>query len=201
MRLWVAFLVSTTVACGGKAIDSTGAGTTPMPLWIQNTEKTIVFEPTLVSAARYPNVCGVMNPPFMDGDLYSIDIVDQRGATPYAALTFSFPSPAPAVGTPLMLTVGPFMPPSTGIGQPGGATYATQNAQSGMIYFSYSQGAHPTEIDPGAFDAVTITILAMPTADGQPLTVRIQMHFVDGNSLDETFSNALASTYGGCPAG
>ena len=47
----------------------------------------------------------------------------------------------------------------------------------------------------------TITILAMPTANGQPLTVRIQMHFVDGKSLDETFSNALASSWGGCPAG
>jgi hypothetical protein len=261
MRLWVALVVSTTVACGGKSTDSTGAvepgdptpapthtpdnptatpltpappptattappiGTTrpstpadagvlvppdddasSPPLWTPNTEETIVFEPTLVDATRFPTVCGIMNPPFMNGDLYSLDIVDQRGATPYAALTLSFSSPAPAVGTPLMLTVQPFTPQADGIGQLDGSTmwYAAQNAQGSQgsgINFQYSQGAHPSEIDTGAFDAVTITILAMPTANGQPLTVRIQMHFVDGKSLDETFSNALASSWGGCPAG
>jgi hypothetical protein len=247
MRLWVALLVSTTVACGGKAINPTttvepenptpaptntpapdnptasptptpaptivmtlpssppdagGPVVTPVPLWIENTAGTIVFEPTLVDATRYSEICGVMNPSFMNGDLYSLDIVDQRGATPYAALSVSFSSPAP-VGTPQMLTVQPFTSEGTGIGEPDGGTmwYAGQNAQGSGFNFQFSQGAHLTEVDPGAFDSVTVTILAMPTADGQPLTVRIQMHFVDGNTVDETFSNSLVSSYIGCSAG
>jgi hypothetical protein len=196
MRLLVALLASATFACGGKTDDSSGA------LWT-SLGGTIAFQPTFVSAARYSNICGVMNPPFVNGDLYSLDIVDQTGATPYNALTLSFSSPAPATGTPLMLTTQPFSPQGTGIIQPTGPMiwYAAQNAQGSGISFQYSQGANPSEIDTGAFDAVTITLLAMPTDNGQPLTVHIQMNFVDGKTLDETFSSPLVTSYGGCGAG
>ena len=68
-------------------------------------------------------------------------------------------------------------------------------------YRIFVQVKRAGRIDTGAFDVVTITILAMPTADGQPLTVRIQMHFVDGKTLDETLSRPLLTSYGGCGAG
>jgi hypothetical protein len=90
---------------------------------------------------------------------------------------------------PLALDVNPLMPPSA------------QYAQRGGVTFQYTQGANPGEIDTGAFNAVTITLLAMPTADGQPLTVRIQLHFVDGRTLDETFSTPLVTLESGCGAG
>jgi hypothetical protein len=41
----------------------------------------------------------------------------------------------------------------------------------------------------------------MPSADGQPLTMRIRIHFVDGKVLDYTFAPALTSSWGGCGAG
>jgi hypothetical protein len=213
MKLWVTFLVGATLGCGGKNNDPSGAVDTgdpspapthtPAPLWAQNPGGTIRFEPTFVSAARYSNVCGVMNPPFMNGDLYSLDIVDQTGPSPFSGFALSFNSPAPATGTPLMLTVQPLLPHAIASHQPNGTptSAAGQNAQGSGISFQFSQGANPSEIDTAAFDAVTITLLAMPTENGQPLTVRIQMHFVDGKTLDETFSNALGTRYSGCPAG
>jgi hypothetical protein len=181
----------------GGPVPANDAGLVP-PLWSPNPGGTIKFEPTLVDVTRYSNVCGVMNPPFMNGDLYSLDIVDQTGPTPYNALSLSFSSPAPDTGVPLMLTVQPFTPQAGGNGS---TWYAAQNAEGSGISFQYSQGANPSEIDTGAFDAVTVAILAMPADNGQPLTVRIQMHFVDGKTLDETFSNALSTAYSGCPAG
>jgi hypothetical protein len=202
MRLWIALLVST-IACGGKTSDPRGApgepgDPTPVPThmlplnprpWTQNPGGTIVFEPTLVQVTRYPNVCGVMNPPFENGDSYWLEIADQTGQTPYAELDLNFISPAPAIGTPLVLGVNPFMPP------------AAQDAQAGGVTFQYSPGTNAGEIDAGAFDAATVTFLAMPTVDGQPLTVRIQVRFVDGRTLDETFSSAPAPAYSGCTAG
>jgi len=35
-------------------------------------------------------------------------------------------------------------------------------------------------------------------ADGAPLGARLQLHFVDGRSLDETFSGSLFTEWGGC---
>jgi hypothetical protein len=196
MRFWIALLASASFACSGKTDDSSSR------LWT-HLGGTITFEPTLVSAGRSSSVCGVMNPPFMNGDLYTLDIVDQTGPAPYNGLSLSFNSPAPTTGTPLMLALQP-LPQGTGIGQPNGTTMgyaAPQSAHGSGLSFQYSQGANPSGIDTGAFDAVTITILAMPTDNGQPLTVRVQMHFVDGKTLDETFSNLLATNYIGCPAG
>lgn len=210
MKLWVAVLASATLACGGKTDDSSGPvtpppppkGTTPSdagpvstrddgsvaPPWTLNPGGTITFEPTLVSATRSPNTCG-FDLPFSNGDLYSLDIGDR------SVLTVSFGTPALPIGTPLMLSVQPFSQGTLTM------PYTPQGAQGSGITFQYSQGDNAGEIDTGSFDAVTITILAMPTADGQPLTVRIQMHFVDGRSLDETFSSPLVSSYRSCVSG
>jgi hypothetical protein len=65
--------------------------------------------------------------------------------------------------------------------------------------FDYWQGDHPAEIDTGAFDKVTLTLVAFPSADGDPLTVRVQVHFVDGRELDGTYSAPLKTEPGDCP--
>ncbi len=176
--------------------------TTPAPPPTYNSGGTIAFNPTAIDVNRFPTVCGVMNPPFMSGDLYSMDIIGSMAQAPYDALDLSFPSPA-TVGVPIALTVQPFSAMSSGIGEPdGGMTwYAGQTAQLGGINFNYSQGSGPTHIDPNAFDSVAITIVAMPAKDGDPLTIRIHIHFIDNQILDETFSGPLFSSWGGCGAG
>jgi hypothetical protein len=46
-----------------------------------------------------------------------------------------------------------------------------------------------------------VTILAIPTRDGDPLTVRYVIQFDDGKTLDETFSAPVTSTVTGCISG
>jgi hypothetical protein len=156
---------------------------------------TIAFTPTHVDVARSPAVCGIMNAPFMDGDRYSMDIVGSMAQAPFE-LTIRFPSPV-MVGTPLTPAVQPFSTTAAESSQ----WYAVQTAQGSDINFSYSQGSEATAIDTGAFDSVTITILAMPTKDGNPLTIRLRIHFVDGRVLDATYSGPLVSAGSGCHAG
>ncbi len=172
------------------------------PPSVPNEGDTIAFAPTKVDVERFPAGCGVPNPPFMNGDLFSMDIIGNMAAAPYDALEISFPTPA-TVSVPVMPAVQPFTQDGTGIGLADGGTqwHAAQNAQGSGINFNYAQGSDPSEIDTGAFDAVTITILAMPTKDGDPLTIRLQIHFVDGRVLDETFSGPLFSSWSGCPEG
>jgi hypothetical protein len=80
----------------------------------------------------------------------------------------------------------------------GTRTYASQealgssaDASSGQLLFVYGQRDDPSEIDAGAFDSVTLTYAAIPSADREPLTVREQVHFVDGKVLDKTYSAPL----------
>jgi hypothetical protein len=97
----------------------------------------------------------------------------------------------------------PFTSQGTGIGVGTGPTmwFPSQGAQGAGVNFTYMEGTNPGEIDTGAFDSVVLTVLAMPTATAQPLTIRLQIHFVDGKTLDETFSGPLFSSWSGCGAG
>jgi hypothetical protein len=158
--------------------------------------------PTRIIAERFTSICGVMDPPFMNGDLYSLYITGNMAQSPYPGFTVDFSSPA-VIGIPIMPTVQPFSAQTSGIGQPDGGImwYAGQTANGGGIDFRYSLGSDPSEIDTGAFDSVTVTILAMPSKDGDPLTIRILIHFVDGKVLDETFSSPLETAWSGCPRG
>jgi hypothetical protein len=165
-------------------------------------DDTIGFTPSGVIATRYPGECGVANPPFQSGDLYSLDVIGSKNGSPYDSLTVSVTSPV-LTGRALALTVVPYQPDGgcALAEDPGISCYGGQSAASGTTTFSYGQGWDPSAIDTGAFDSATITIAAMPTQDGQPLTVRIQLHFVDGRVLDETFSAPLSTEFSGCPLG
>jgi|HubBroStandDraft_5_1064220.scaffolds.fasta_scaffold100953_2 hypothetical protein len=188
-----ALLCASLFGCGGQ-VTSPGE---PREVTL-NAGGTIAFTPASVVVARYPAVCGVMNPPFTDGDRYSMDIIGSEVQAPYDELFIRFPSPV-MVGTPLTLAVQAFS--TMGTESAGGSWYAAQTAEESDITFSYVQGSDPTEIDTGAFDSVTITILAMPMKDGDPLTIQLRIHFVDGLVLDETYSGPLASEWSGCSAG
>ena len=180
---------------------ATDAAPSVAPPSVPNPGSTIAFTPTAVDAGRFPVTCGVMNPPFKAGDLFSLDVIGSMTAAPYDALSITFTSPA-VVGQPIPLAVQPFLAMGSGIGQPNGSTtwYPAQRAQGGGVTFSYTQGSDPSEIDTGAFDSATVTIVAMPTQDGAPLGARLQLHFVDGRTLDERFSGSLFTEWGGCGA-
>jgi hypothetical protein len=188
-----ALLAAALLCCGGQVDDAAA------PLSSANPGSTIAFQPTRVSASRYPQECGPTEPPWMPGDLFDVDVIGAMAAVPYTGLTLSFTSPSPApVGVPLPLSAQPFAAEGTEVS---GTWYPGQTAQGEGVDFAYSQGTDATEIDAGPFDSVTFTLVAMPSKDGDPLTVRLRMHFADGQILDETFSAPVVTDWGGCPAG
>ncbi|HEY5146521.1 MAG TPA: hypothetical protein VII82_07125 [Polyangiaceae bacterium] len=44
-------------------------------------------------------------------------------------------------------------------------------------------------------------MVALPRMDGDPLTIRVHVHFADGKVLDETFSVPLRTLPSYCPEG
>jgi hypothetical protein len=210
IKLVYAFLTATVAACGGKLGESAstrgdGASTLPPPV-VANPDGTVTFVPSLVDATRIPLVCGVQNPPFSTGDQFFLDVTGNAAKPPSNDLVVVFTSPLNGtVGAPIMLAVLPYSPQGTKIYTPDGGfgLYGDQSSNSGVLYpsFTYTQGTDPSEIDTGAFDAVTLTVVAIPLMDGDPLTIRVQVHFVDGKLLDETFSGALTTLPNNCPEG
>ncbi len=149
---------------------SDGASTLPPPV-VLNHDGTIMFVPSLVDATRNPVVCGVQDPPFTSGDQFFLEVTGNAAKPPSNELVVSFNSPVNVtVGAPIMLTVLPYSPQGTKITTPDGGfgLYADQSSESGLpaglqpLYFTYTQGTDPNEIDMGAFDAVTLTLVAMP---------------------------------------
>jgi hypothetical protein len=166
---------------------------------VVNPGNTVTVSSPEVSATRFPSTCGVTDPPFTSTDDFSLEILlGPRTETPYNELSVEYEAGV-VVGKPIALTVAPFQAHGSEVGD--GPWYAAQNAQSGQVSFGYQQGADPSNFDQVAFDSVTLTFEAIPTEDGAPLTVRLQVHFTDGKVLDETFSADLTTDAGGCPAG
>jgi hypothetical protein len=205
--LGAALLCSWVAACGGTggmgAVTSDSGGTGAGGSSPGGSGTPIDFVPSAVHANRFPRVCGVANPPFMNGDLFSLDVVGAMNVAPDNALCLSFVSPAPPVGRPIALSVMAFTAQGIGIETPpSGPTtwYPLQKAAGGGVNFIYMQGNSPSEIDAGAFDSVIFTLVQSPSKDGDPFAVRLQIHFVDGKQLDDTFSSPLTTILGLCPA-
>jgi hypothetical protein len=49
-----------------------------------------------------------------------------------------------------------------------------------------------------AFTKATITVVAFPQKDGDPLSVRVQLEFSDAKQLDETFTAVVGAAFSGC---
>ncbi len=135
-----------------------------------------------IIAERTPETggCGMVDPPRMAGDVYSLEVTGDTTA-PFDTLWIRF-SDSPPVGQPLALTVEPFNSPDS------------SQIADGLVDFRCDRGNAP-------FDSVEVTIVEMPAKDGDPLTIRVQVHFVDGRVLDETFSAALVTTVESCGPG
>ena len=199
-----AALVCTCLAsCGGAAGVDSGSGA-PIDTVDWDSGTAIDFVPSAVYGTRIAALCGVANPPFMNGDLFSLDIVGTATTEgPENSLNLTFNSPAPPIGAPMTLSVLPFVPQAISVTVPasGPTTYYSFQRATGSdrLNFVYTQGTNPSEIDTGAFDALILTLVQLPTKDGDPFAARLQIHFVDGRELDDTYSSALTTIEGGCP--
>ncbi len=190
---------------GGSGSGSTGATSsgsaslTGAQSAVVNSGSTVFLSPSQIYVQRSPATCGVVNPPFTDGDLFSLDAVGTSTTTaPWTGIAFDC-SRSVAMNLPIALVLGAYQsfPPSGRLEQ-----YAEQRASSptdSAIQFDFTWGSELSEVDASPLGAATVTVLAFPEQDGDPLTVRFQLHFQDVQSLDETFSGPLVSSYGGCP--
>jgi hypothetical protein len=171
---------------------------------VVNQGSDLSLTPSSIQVLRYPAMCGVSNPPFTDQDLFSIDVLGpQTPPPPWSALSLSFYRKV-AVGRPLALSLTPFAnPPST----PGDPTEVTQSgtapADANLEQFVFFWGSKANTVDSNPIDSATVTVLAFPEKNEDPLTVRVQLRFTDGKTLDESFSGPLydPNSANSCPAG
>jgi hypothetical protein len=84
----------------------------------------------------------------------------------------------------------------------------TEDAYSGgadgdaVLAFSLARGLTPSLPDASAYDQATMTVLSIPKKEGDVLQVRVQLHFTDGATLDQTFTSPeLAETDTACSGG
>jgi hypothetical protein len=154
----------------------------------------IAFHPSNVSAELLTvEPCGT--PDFFYQHVMHVDgIYSPTQKTVPNNFTITMKDPGPAAGVAEMLTVSPVSQAATC----GDKTGQNARAPDGTVDFSYDQCGDPNEIDPGAFDAVTITVVAMPANDGDQMSIDLQIHFVDGKILADTFSAPLVLQTGMC---
>jgi hypothetical protein len=155
----------------------------------QNARASIAFHPRWVEVTRIRPFCEELAP-LAKADCFQVTIGDSADALRDGFLSIEFDRSVP-LGDPVHLVV--LRPSSALLGPPGEGppSRPIQRASRGSIDFALLRGSDPA--DPGEFDAVTLTFLAMPAHDGDTLTLRVQVHFDDGRTLDATFSGPLLS--------
>jgi hypothetical protein len=136
--------------------------------------------------------------PYSSQDTFYINVTGDARYTPPELLSFQIPAAAP-VGQEVPLSVEPFL--ARGhiyIASDGSdVAYAEQTSHGDNMDFTYNQGADPKEIDTGAYDSVGVTVLSMPARDGDPMRIRVRVHFVDGHDFDEDFEGPAITSV--CP--
>ncbi len=141
----------------------------------------IELHPSSVEAIRTPETCGAASPPFTDNDSFLLEVTGETNVPPpYNTLTLVVTRTVPLNQAFPLDVLAP------------GATQ-TAALDDPSITFTYSMGSTPAEIDESQPDAVVVTVTAMPTADGEPLSATLQLFFEDGSELDQSFTALLES--------
>jgi hypothetical protein len=184
------------IGCGGSTASTSAAP------YVVNPGADVSLIPSSVDVQRFAYICGVMNPPYTDQDIFSLDIAGKDTPTPPLGAIFLDCSRNVKVGEPIVLTVGAYqMNPPSGPGEAPSAQQSATLPSDSSLSVGFEWGSNPDEVDRHPLDAATVTVLAFPAKDGDPLTVRFQFHFTDNRKLDETFSGPLYTGFSGCPAG
>jgi hypothetical protein len=197
------FAVPLLAACGGSGGASIGPGHgTPIGDGgaVVDNGGTVEFAVAKAYLTR-GEWCGTP-PPFTAGDEYQL-VLDGPGAQdPVPTVQIVVIASAP-VGVPQALTVLPWKPAAPP--GPGDNDVNTEEAylqdshHDGVLAFSLGRAMTPDLPDPSAYDQATMTVLAIPKQEGDTLQVRVQLHFTDGATLDQTFvSPVLAETETAC---
>ena len=196
-------LTSLLVACGGSTTTTTPPNPEPAPGPVTPNGGDLQFTPSKIDVHRYAATCGTSNPPIQPTDSLSMDIVgDTTKGAPYPMMAVHLRSLGAAVGTPIALALSPWKPLT-------GPVVQQEDAGSGVpltiidtndelaqtadndVQFRFERGIDQTTLDANAYDAATLTIEALPQNDGDPFTVRIQLHFTDGHTFDATYSGPV----------
>jgi hypothetical protein len=179
---------------------------------VNNAGATVHFDASEVTAYRSPSACRLQNPPRSPDDLYSLDVVDKhKPPTPWPMMAMLL-HPSAVVGEAYDLVIEPWQPLNGPVttttdedaGPPINVINTNEeNAQTSddVVRFSFERGSDQTTVDRNAFTKATITVLAFPAKDGEPLTVRVQLSFSDNQILDQTFSAPLVTESGSCGEG
>jgi len=150
---------------------------------------TVELTPSSVEATRTPASCGVTEPAFSSKDVLTLEVVGETDvAPPFATLTLQLAAGV-TTGTAIPLTVD----------SNGTAGAETASSAYGTVSFSLTVGDDTTELDSSGLESVVVTVTALPTADGDPLTAEVQVSFVDGRELDQTYTGTLRTAVVLCP--
>jgi hypothetical protein len=189
------FLALAIVGCGGAVSGSSNnpsANNAPSPV-VDNNGGTVRFDATEVTAQRTPPACSGQTPAPSPNDGYRLSIVDKdTPATPWPSMEVGL-RPSVVVGQAYDLAIDPSQPL-----HPNDLNAHTPDFTVGL---SFARGSNQATLDPNAFTKATITIVAFPAKDGEPLTVRVQLSFSDTQTLDQTFSAPLVTQVNGVCGG
>jgi hypothetical protein len=170
--------VETSLANGGAIADNGG---------------TVHFTVKDELLLRYPTAGfeGCNSNPYTPSDSYQLIAYGPADLAPRPEIEFNVPANV-VLGTtnavqPIPWKLAPVPRPQD--------NYTNQEVasnQKASLGVSLGRGADPEAPDHNAFDQASVTVLTVPTAPGELLTVRLQLHFVDGQTLDQTFRSPPA---------
>lgn len=208
-RILVLLAIPVLAACGGSndpltsPASPTGgdAGTSGDAGNVVDNGGTVRFSVAKAFISRQ-TWCGTP-PPFLPGDVFQLVLEGPGQQDPLPRMVIDIWATAP-LGAPEALTVVPWKPgpaPSPGSNDDPEDAYRQDAHGNDQLGFSLGRGT-PSLPDPNAYDQATLTVLAIPTKEGEALQVRVQLHFTDGAMLDETFvSPPLIETDTPCAGG
>jgi hypothetical protein len=178
------------VACGGSAGGPIGGGSTSIGdagSVVQN-GGTVQFDAAKAYLTR-GEWCGTP-PPFTASDVFDLTLEGPGQQDPLPTIQIVVYATAP-VQAPQALTLVPWKagpPPGPGDNDVNEEDAYRDDAHgNGQLGFSLARGMTTNLPDPTAYDLATLTVLAVPTKEGDTLQVRVQLRFTDGATLDQTF--------------
>ncbi len=158
----------------------------------------VAFAASSVEATRLPSACGVTEPPFTEKDRYVLEVVGEPADTLTVKLAAEVVTGAPIALVAVAACVGD----GGAVSDEDGAAVAAESASSadGMVQLSLAAATDARPLDASGLRSATVTVQSMPRSDGEPLSVAVQVEFVDGSQLAETYSARLRTAVALCPA-
>ncbi|MGH7282062.1 MAG: hypothetical protein ACRELY_11100 [Polyangiaceae bacterium] len=201
MKAWLLGFASIPllVACGGtdSALGGGGGNTTTIGDGgtITDNGGTVSFSAAQAFLTRGGSWCG-SPPPFSPKDPFDLVLYGEPESQPMPWPTIQIVVYANApVGSPESLTLVPWKPGAAVTQGENDVNvedgYLNDASGNPLLAFDLARGMTASKPDANAFDQATMTVLAIPKKEGDSLEVRVQLHFTDGATLDQTFVSPL----------